>query len=161
MVQWWRHNHVVRLLVLFLSFSSHWWHINFCNCQSFVCVTCFMSSINFALNTMAFRKKQYMVCAYYLQYLTAFMSSYGDEYQIRSSNSAGIKMLVSNYMQNKLVWKRMDIKENSVQRAETKIWWSDHIQSMGDDWWQKHLILWRPLENMERGMIKITVFSRN
>jgi hypothetical protein len=33
-----------------------------------------------ALNTMEFRTKQYMACAYNLQYLTVLMSIYGDEY---------------------------------------------------------------------------------
>lgn len=38
-------------------------------------------------------------------------------------------MLVSNYMQSKLVWKRMDPIENSVQRVETKIWLSAHTEA--------------------------------
>jgi len=38
-------------------------------------------------------------------------------------------MLVSNYMQSKLVWKRMDTIENSVQRVETKIWWYAHTEA--------------------------------
>ena len=46
-----------------------------------------------------------------------------------SNEIAEIKMLVSNYMQSKLVWKRTDTIENSVQWVETKIWWSAHTEA--------------------------------
>ena len=85
-----------------------------------------------ALNTMEFRKKQYMVHAYNLKWLTVLISIYCDKYwvlRMSSNEISEIKMLVSNYMQSKLIWKWMDTIENSMQRVETKIWWSAHTEA--------------------------------
>jgi hypothetical protein len=45
-----------------------------------------------------------------------------------SNEISEIKMLVSNYVQSKLIWKRMDTTENSVQKVETKI---PHTEAWG------------------------------